>query len=121
MVKHKYGLQKHLQVYLLRNPVFISEPSSSHFPDRMSIIRFANCDISCKGSILVLTSSRALITVFEVSDDKARSSKSSNSSSEMTPVCRKRRVKHNAQKEKMKTIAKTYTYRTKQDTYKLVD
>ena len=66
----------------------------------MSIIRFANCDISCKGSILVLTSSRALITVFEVSDDKARSSKSSNSSSEITPVCRKRTVKHNAQKEK---------------------
>jgi len=54
----------------------------------MSIMTLASCEISCIGSILDLISSLALITVFEVSEDMARSSRSSNSSSETTPICR---------------------------------
>lgn len=68
-------------------------PPRTLFPARISIMRFANCEINCMGSIRDLMSSLALLTVLEVSDENARCSNSSNSSSETAPICIGKKMK----------------------------
>ena len=102
-----------LQVCFPENFLLASEAPSSQLPARMSIMRFASWDISCIGSIFDLISSLALITVFDVSQDKAKSSKSSNSSSETVPICTKQTnrtsIFHMEIEEPQKTRIGTFT------------
>uniref|UniRef100_A0A0A9E451 Uncharacterized protein n=1 Tax=Arundo donax TaxID=35708 RepID=A0A0A9E451_ARUDO len=50
------------------------------------MIRFASCANSCRGSTFELKSSLALLTIVAASDDIAKLRRSSNSSSETSPI-----------------------------------
>jgi len=63
-----------------------SEESAGCFAAKISMIRFASWANSCRGSTFELRSSLALLTIVAASDDIARLRRSSNSSSETSPI-----------------------------------
>jgi hypothetical protein len=63
-----------------------SEESGGCFAAKISMMRFASWANSCRGSTFELRSSLALLTIVAASDDIARLRRSSNSSSETSPI-----------------------------------
>ena len=63
-----------------------SEESDGCFAAKISMIRFASWANSCSGSTFELRSSLALLTIVAASEDIARLRRSSNSSSETSPI-----------------------------------
>lgn len=67
--------------------LLVSVESDGCFPAKMSMIRFASWANNCRGSTFELNISLALLTTVAASEDIARLRRSSNSSSETSPIC----------------------------------
>lgn len=83
-----------IQKFLLKNPFLCIAQCMLKVPAKMSVIREASCVTNDKASTPKSRSSRIHLTVFAVSAESAKSSRSSNLLAGTSPTCKTIGIRH---------------------------